>query len=41
MKAIYQNPCLKIILLDLDIITSSETSFEDDTKDFNKNWLDD
>ena len=40
MKAIYQNPCLEIILLDLDIITSSgEGTIEDDAQHFNPGWV--
>ena len=42
MRKKYQELSLIIIQMNLDVITSSgEGTIEDDTKDFNKNWLDD
>ena len=38
MKKEYQELCLKIVRLDLDIITSS--GIADDMKSFNVGWLD-
>ena len=38
MKKEYQELCLNIIRLDLDIITSSVIA--DDMKSFNEGWLD-